>query len=67
MIGMQQRLVGGQAAPVAGDLGAVADGDDLVEGDTDIDPAADEARVDRVVARVNPHVVIPRQAQREPP
>ena len=47
---------------VAGDLDAGAGGDHLVEGDTHVDAAADEARVDRVVVGVDPHVVIPGQA-----
>ena len=59
VLGQSEGLVGGQAAAVAGDLDAGAGGDDLVEGDTHVDAAADEARVDRVVAGVDPHVVIP--------
>ena len=57
----------GQEAAVAGDLGAVAGDDHLVEGDADLDAAADEAGVDRVVVGVDPHVVVPGQPGREPP
>ncbi len=49
------------------DFGAATGRDDFIESDPDIDPTANEPRVDRVVVRVDPHVVIARQSGREPP
>jgi hypothetical protein len=46
VLGREERLVAGQAAVMAGNLGAVAGHDHLVQGDPDVDPAADETRVD---------------------
>ena len=50
-----------------GDLGAVAAHDDFVEGDTDLDTAANKTWVDRIIVGVDTDVVIAGQPRREPP
>jgi hypothetical protein len=56
-----------EATTMPGDFGAVTGDDDLVESDADLDPAADEARVHRVVVGRDPHVVIAGQSRGEAP
>ena len=67
VLGSDQRLMAAQEAAMPGHFGAFARGDDFVQGDADVDPAADETRVHRVVVGVDPHEVIPWQPHAEPP
>jgi hypothetical protein len=65
--GVADCLVAGPAARMVGDQPPVTECLDSVQVGADLDAAADDCRVDRVVVAVQAHVVVTRQPQRAAP
>jgi hypothetical protein len=65
--GVADRLVAGPAARMVGDQPPVTERLDSVQVGPDLDPAADDCRVDRVVVAVQARVVVTQQPQRAAP
>jgi hypothetical protein len=64
---IEQRAVLGQTALVPGHLDPVAGGHDGVQRDAYFDSSPHKARVDRVVVRLDAHIVVPGQPGRKAP